>query len=52
MLTIGRVEQLESRALWDACEVATVINSIYVMIQTQAAGPETLLEVARALAQP
>jgi hypothetical protein len=31
---------------------ATVINGIYVMIQTQATGPETLLEVARALAQP
>ena len=31
---------------------ATVINGIYVMIQTQATGPETLLDVARALAQP
>lgn len=31
---------------------ATVINGIYVMIQTQGTGPETLLDVARALAQP
>jgi hypothetical protein len=31
---------------------ATVIDGIYVMIQTQGTGPETLLDVARALAQP
>jgi hypothetical protein len=30
---------------------ATVIDGIYVMIQTQATGPKTLLDVARALAQ-
>jgi hypothetical protein len=31
---------------------ATVINGTYVMIQTEGTGPETLLDVARALAQP
>jgi hypothetical protein len=31
---------------------ATVIDGIYVMIQTRGTGPETLLDVARALAQP
>jgi hypothetical protein len=31
---------------------ATVINGIYVIIQTEGTGPKTLLDVARALAQP
>jgi hypothetical protein len=31
---------------------ATVINGIYVMIQTRGTGPEALLDVARALTQP
>jgi hypothetical protein len=31
---------------------ATVINGIYVIIQTQSTGPQSLLDVARALAQP
>jgi hypothetical protein len=31
---------------------ATVIDGIYVMIQTEGTGPQTLLDVARALTQP
>jgi hypothetical protein len=54
--TVGRLYADPLSGSWSTGNTlgvgAAVINGIYVMIQTEGTGPQTLLDVARALAQP